>query len=930
MAVQGNNVRAGAAYVYAYASGVWSHQTTLLPAAGAISGAAFGTSVDIDGHLGNDIRAVVGAPGNLTAFMFVYKMINGVRQWVEETQLTGAGIDKVEHRFGGRNGVALHGDYAVVGAPGHEAIFVYERNTTSGAWSTGALYRSSDYDYDRILEKDYVHRPGFGCSVDISWRTIVAGAERADYGNTGVTDAGSGQVSVETFDTTGQDPNYMGRGKVYVFYTIPQAQTVTLHNDIIADELKAGQWQLSLKARNAVATTDLLEFDARNTEVKAKLEALANIDSVTVTRTGDKRSGFTWSITFDAETQQLPELKVYWAGYGCTLCIPFSSIFSTPAKQMTINRIADVGKWGEKWTVQAPDRNPDDHFGADVAISNNQLVVGAWGSSTLTSTTWDFETGDLLGWRKTGSAFDFQPTYGDNSIARSVYDGIEEVHQDGNRVGLDYESYGEGQSARLQGRYYIGTFEKRPGRGHVETLSQAGYNAAKFPGHHRADNFNDPSAYPPGNVRGDVPQGTLTSQPFVVDGTRITFRVGGGCNAGGDHWNPVIEHIGGGVYIELLVDGLSVVKTTGRCSESMRGASWDVTRYAGRTAQIRIVDASSASWGHINVDDIRFDWDVVPERTPNAGAAYVFRRHLAASDEPCTGSSSYWPHAHLCQFELQSKLQASDKRSEDMFGFSVDIDDTTGLVVAGAKHQVALDHNKEAVASAPNMGETHLERVGAVYLYRRRAEQRDGLGQLSSPPYWPSYEQARLQAVDPDTRDYFGGAVALSSYLLFTGATGDDGKGIDGGAAYQMDVQLANLRFRQKVFPAMEDNVDKRVEVAVMRSGDVSHPMIVTYSTSDITATGVDKETFDACQLIPIADRTNACGDYQLTTGDLFLDAGLSAKSFFVPVMDNGCYEHPMEYFKVQLSVPGGGAILGEDYTAVVRLDDNDHLADPC
>merc|ERR1711871_1830606 len=184
--------------------------------------------------------------------------------------------------------------------------------------------------------------------------------------------------------------------------------------------------------------------------------------------------------------------------------------------------------------------------------------------------------------------------------------------------------------------------------------------------------------------------GTLTSQPFVVDGTRITFRVGGGCNAGGDHWNPVIEHIGGGVYIELLVDGLSVVKTTGRCSESMRAASWNVLNYAGRTGQIRVVDASSASWGHINVDDIRFDWDVIPERTPNAGAAYVFRRHLANSDEPCTGNTEYWPHAHLCQFELQAKLQASDKRSEDMFGYAVAIDDSTGLVAVGSRHQNAL------------------------------------------------------------------------------------------------------------------------------------------------------------------------------------------------------------------------------------------------
>ena len=60
------------------------------------------------------------------------------------------------------------------------------------------------------------------------------------------------------------------------------------------------------------------------------------------------------------------------------------------------------------------------------------------------------------------------------------------------------------------------------------------------------------------------------------------------------------------------------------------------------------------------------------------------------------------------------------------------------------------------------------------------------------------------------------------------------------------------------------------------------------------------------------------------------MDAGLSAKAFFVPIMDNGCYEHPMEYFKVHLSVPGAYAILGQDYEATVRIDDDDPLADPC
>ncbi|RKU14174.1 hypothetical protein C6501_08415, partial [Candidatus Poribacteria bacterium] len=31
----------------------------------------------------------------------------------------------------------------------------------------------------------------------------------------------------------------------------------------------------------------------------------------------------------------------------------------------------------------------------------------------------DFETGDLTDWEKTGTAFDFQPTWGDNPTARN-------------------------------------------------------------------------------------------------------------------------------------------------------------------------------------------------------------------------------------------------------------------------------------------------------------------------------------------------------------------------------------------------------------------------------------------------------------------------------------------------------------------------------
>ena len=52
----------------------------------------------------------------------------------------------------------------------------------------------------------------------------------------------------------------------------------------------------------------------------------------------------------------------------------------------------------------------------------------------------DFEAGDLSNWSATGDAFDFQPTKGDNHLARS--------HR---------------EPSERQGEYWIGTFESTTG-----------------------------------------------------------------------------------------------------------------------------------------------------------------------------------------------------------------------------------------------------------------------------------------------------------------------------------------------------------------------------------------------------------------------------------------------------------------------------------
>jgi beta-lactam-binding protein with PASTA domain len=163
--------------------------------------------------------------------------------------------------------------------------------------------------------------------------------------------------------------------------------------------------------------------------------------------------------------------------------------------------------------------------------------------------TWNFETGDLRGWTVSGQAFDHQPTFQDNPTAR-----------------------GRGQPAGQQGQFWIGTYE----------LYQR----------------DDPNLRP-GGIQGDGPQGTLTSSEFTVSTDSMSFLVGGGAS-------PQT-----GVELVLVVNLIDIAEqrvqfASGENGETMRRVSWDLKPYAGQTARIRIIDASSGPWGHVNADDFRF------------------------------------------------------------------------------------------------------------------------------------------------------------------------------------------------------------------------------------------------------------------------------------------------------------------------------------
>ncbi|RHY32933.1 hypothetical protein DYB32_002106 [Aphanomyces invadans] len=413
-------VECGAVYVYNSRSGVWTLEAKLVPQS-CTPGLRFGTSVAIDGSYGT-VRLVVGSPGPPTPSAVVYRR-SAQRVWSFEVEFSEPQAVSITDNYAGRDAVSIHGNLIVVGASGLEAAFVYTFTPTG--WLPAVVLRASDYTVDQDNLLSITRMFHFGASVATNRRAIVVGAPKANYGSQRV-----------------RDVDFLSKGAAYMYYLPAQVQVVALVADSI---VTAGEFTLS----NGVTTTNPLSYQISAADMVSVLKAL--VPDVEVSRTGDIVRGFEWRVTFISEVTNQPLLVPAWRGNGCAICIAFSSGFAAnPTRQVSVVETVLLGTWTFQTQLTASDGNQADRFGHSVALDGNAVIVGAYTSSALTTTTWNFETGDLTGWIKTGTAFDAQPTFGDNVMAR----------------GDSYKSYETAKGTiQHEGRYWIGTFESRPGAG---------------------------------------------------------------------------------------------------------------------------------------------------------------------------------------------------------------------------------------------------------------------------------------------------------------------------------------------------------------------------------------------------------------------------------------------------------------------------------
>ncbi|KAL3786858.1 hypothetical protein HJC23_013779 [Cyclotella cryptica] len=954
--IDGNGKRirnVGSAHIFKKSSDGWVFIQTLSPPFEEMKhNMLFGQSVAIHNPQGrNDTTILIGAPG--AAVVYVYSFQADTNSWIEQGRLSTSEATLPEHRFGGA--IALYEDVAFVGAPGLEAVYVFRRSYISGkgfiTWDIYDMLRCSDYDFD-IYGQDFtsrhIHHQAFGVSLAARQRSLLVGAPFADYGN-------RGSVHLrENINTDGVYNQGLGKGKVYAFYSQPHVQLVKLISD---ETIMAGSFRLGLHNHRGVSVdySGFIEHDSSPIAFKVAIEMMRSVGEVYVEKNVlliANSYEISWRITFISSFEDNhPLLFPQWRETGCEECAEFRvSALSMMKPHITTVEVHSQQGYIQEGELQPRDVTSADLFGSSIDLDGLQAIVGSRHSAAKTRTTWDFETGDLTGWSATGDAFRFQPTHGDNSKHRTAARHLSV----------------EPQSSRLTGTYYIGTFEKHP--------------------RDKDESYEKPSkVHPVGTFQGDEPRGTLTSDAFVILGDTISFLIGGGCNHLTVYVELLVDGFAtlratgkcNERMEEVQWDVSDFKERTGQIRIVDNGSSkWDHIN----------VDGFKFSWdmGRSNTCLVN-NWGechegggVLPksslsdkqhytgrEESAMSGAAYLYRRECPAPTD-LTDTS---PSNSNCIWIEEERITASDKRPGNLFGISVSVDDRQGVAIVGSSNSPAYGFYQEPVFVHPHSNTTtynlpvpeHLEHMmksgltysatsgslrvmdylarinkipikdaskfteqaGTTYVFVRESAKYGPGGELIQKSSWRNTEHAKIAPPDVAARDHFGYSVSLGGKTAVMGAIGRDGHANEGGGAFAYDMEWVRVKFSKVEFTALE-GTDRRMKIFVQRdlawSNSVSS---IGYSTSDLSAVGVDTLKYEKCMKLHSSER-DGCGDYEQAAGEVVFSEGEEFAYFVVRIIDDLCTERNIEYAQLNLHLLGGSPIRGENYRAKLRIDDND------
>jgi hypothetical protein len=217
-----------------------------------------------------------------------------------------------------------------------------------------------------------------------------------------------------------------------------------------------------------------------------------------------------------------------------------------------------------------------------------------------------------------------------------------------------------------------------------------------------------------------------------------------------------------------------------------------------------------------------------------------------------------------------------------------------------------------------NLPRQYFENAGAIYIYTQQQTHFERTIERSK--VWSISEQARLSPPNVMAHDLFGSALKRTKSMIVVNSESDS-------YTYFFNLKWENVKFSSVEYVAVE-GVDSTAMITVLRD-DASARLSIGYSTSDLTAIGVDRHKFHACSNMRVDDR-QGCGDYEQSSGILTFAVGQNKATFNIQIMNDSCWERQLEYIQLNLHIPGAGAIHGERFRAQLRIDDDDWMGQIC
>lgn len=651
--------------------------------------------------------------------------------------------------------VSVSGDYAVIGAYQHKGD-EQGINKVQLAGAAYVLYNNAGTwtEVKKLISSDRSIEGRFGHSVAISGDYVIVGAikENKDVagGNT-VESAGAAYIFKKD---QGGNNNWGQLKKI----TAPVRDV----SDLFGHEVKIDGDVIIVG----------VPYESHNAAEAAKLTNSGSVYLYSKNQGGTENWGLVKKITAPTRYTE--------ARFGLSVAIG-GNYMAVGASESQLNSgsgavyffAKDQGgsnNWGYVQRVIPNIQTNSDNFGVSVAISGEYTVIGAYAQDTDASgTNYLSGAGSAYLFKRNASTGNWSQTKKIAAPVRSENDRF------GYSVGIsgDYVvigAAGEDQDALEtntkveSGSAYI--FKKDQGGGEnwglLKKIVASSRNINELFGYSVAISGNNILS---GAYRHE--RDLLESNPVSVAGATYFYNKDQG---GSDKWGQTQKTVSSGIpendnygwSVSVSGDYAAVGAPNEDESPDNKGTIYNagavyILHYDGASwIQIRKIMASDA------LPEDNFGWsvslkdDYLVVGAPNedgvnktidskSGAAYVFNRNW--------GGENNWGQI--------KKLTASDRATNDLFGFSVAVDGD--YILVGAK-----DDSEDA------QGLNTLNKAGAAYLYKKNNEGPDGWNQLK-----------KLVASDRIAGARFGNAVSISGAYALVGANEKAEEGVpDMGAAY--------------------------------------------------------------------------------------------------------------------------------------------------